>query len=174
MSLLEQLALLVSVGRFSGGVGRRLRLAAYLRLALPIVHIYSLGKVTKVGESGGLPDTGNLIFDAVGEAIIKVVPEGTFSITSDLRSNPIELSGIGPIKLVAAPCAPIFWRLERFVITQTAVLTYLGNHRKTLNQEKKSSINLLSSYALSLDIPFILIILLLRDLLRLLQLLKKL
>ena len=45
----------------------------------------------KIGGGGGLPDARNLIFDAVGKAIIKVVPEGTFSITSDLRSNPIEL-----------------------------------------------------------------------------------
>ena len=36
----------------------------------------------------------NLIFDAVGKAVIKVVLEGTFSITSDLQSNPIELHDI--------------------------------------------------------------------------------
>ena len=46
--------------------------------------MYSLGKVTKIREGGGLPDMGNLIFDVVGEAIIKVVPDGTFSITSDM------------------------------------------------------------------------------------------
>ena len=36
----------------------------------------------------------NLIFDAVGEAVIKVVAEDTFSITSGLRSNPIELHDV--------------------------------------------------------------------------------
>ena len=63
-------------------------------LVLPIVRIYSLGKVTKIGEGGGLPDARNLIFDVVGKAIIKVVPEGTFSVTSDLQSNPIELHDV--------------------------------------------------------------------------------
>ena len=74
----------------------------------------------------------------------------------------------------AAPCAHIFWRLERFVITQTVVLTHLGDPLKMLNQEKKSSINLSSSYALSLDKYYILIIPLLWDLLQPLSLLKKL
>ena len=63
-------------------------------LVLPIVRIYSLGKVTKIGEGGGLPDVRNLIFDVVGKAIIKVVPEGTFSVTLDLQSNPIELHDV--------------------------------------------------------------------------------
>ena len=69
-------------------------MAANFRLALPIACIYSLDKVTKIGESGGLPDARNLIFDVVGKAIIKVVPEGTFSVTSDLQSNPIELHNV--------------------------------------------------------------------------------
>ena len=70
-------------------------MAANFGLALPIARIYSLGKVTKIGESGGeLPDVRNLIFDAVRKAIIKVVPEGTFSVTLDLRSNPIELHNV--------------------------------------------------------------------------------
>ena len=69
-------------------------MAANFGLALPIVRIYSLDKVTKVGEGGGLPDARNLIFDAVRKAIIKVVPEGNFSVTSDLRSNPIELHDV--------------------------------------------------------------------------------
>ena len=45
---------------------------------------YSLDKVMKVGEGGGLPDTRNLIFDVVKEAVIKVVPEATFFVTLDL------------------------------------------------------------------------------------------
>ena len=48
----------------------------------------------QIGEGGGLPNVRNLIFDAVGKAVIKVVLEGTFSITSDLQSNPIELHDI--------------------------------------------------------------------------------
>ena len=59
-------------------------MAAIFRLALQIACIYSLGKVTKIREGGVLPDARNLIFDAVGKAIIKVVPEGTFSVTLDL------------------------------------------------------------------------------------------
>ena len=56
--------------------------------------MYSLDKVMKIGEGGGLSDARNLIFDAVGKAVIKVVPEGNFSVTSDLRSNPIELHDV--------------------------------------------------------------------------------
>ena len=48
----------------------------------------------KIREGGGLPDARNLIFDAVRKAVIKVVPEGIFSVTSDLRSNPIELHDV--------------------------------------------------------------------------------
>ena len=48
----------------------------------------------KIREGGGLPNARNLIFDVVGKAVIKVVPEGTFSVTSDLQSNPIELHDI--------------------------------------------------------------------------------
>ena len=69
-------------------------MAANFGLALPIACIYSLGKVTGIREGGGLPDVRNLIFDAVGKAVIKVVPEGTFSIISDLQSNPIELHNV--------------------------------------------------------------------------------
>ena len=69
-------------------------MVANFRLALPIAHIYSLDKVTKIREGGGLPDARNLIFDVVKKAVIKVVPERTFSVTSDLRSNPIELHDI--------------------------------------------------------------------------------
>ena len=36
----------------------------------------------------------NLIFDAVRKTIIKVVLEGTFSVTLDLRSNPIDLHDV--------------------------------------------------------------------------------
>ena len=53
-------------------------MVANFGLALPIARIYSLDKVTKVREGGGLPDTRNLIFDAVRKAVIKVVLEGTF------------------------------------------------------------------------------------------------
>ena len=47
----------------------------------------------------------------------------------------------------AVLCAPISWRLEKFVFTQTEVLTFLGDHRKTLNHEKKSFTPLSSSCA---------------------------
>ena len=48
------------------------------------------------------------------------------------------------------------------------VLTFLGDHRKTLKAEKKSSLNLSNSYGLSPDLLSTLTILLLQDLLRLL------
>ena len=50
--------------------------------------------MTKIGEGEGLPNARKLIFDAVRETVIKVVPEGTFSVTLDLRSNSIELHDI--------------------------------------------------------------------------------
>jgi len=81
------------VGGFHGGqVGRRLCLAAHLRLALPVVHVNGLGKVAEIREGGGLPDTRDLIFDAVRETIVEIVLEGTFSISSDLQSNPVEFN----------------------------------------------------------------------------------
>ena len=63
-------------------------------LAFPIAHIYNLSEVTKVGEGGGLPDTRNLIFDAVGKAIVKEMPESTFSVALYLQSNPIKFHNV--------------------------------------------------------------------------------
>ena len=48
----------------------------------------------KLGGGQWLPDAGDLILDAIREAVVEVVPKGTFSVSSDLRSNPIELNDI--------------------------------------------------------------------------------
>jgi hypothetical protein len=53
-----------------------------------------MDELSEVGESGWFPYAKDLIFDVVGKTIVKVVPEGTFSVASDLRSNPIELHDI--------------------------------------------------------------------------------
>jgi hypothetical protein len=65
-----------------------------LRLALPIACVDGLDELSEVRESGWFPYAGDLIFVAIGKTIVKVVPEGTFSIASDLRSDPIELHDI--------------------------------------------------------------------------------
>ena len=71
-----------------------LHLSAYLGLVLPIGCIDSLGELAKLGKGQQLPNAGDLILDAIRKAIIEVVPEGTFFISSDLQSNPIELNDI--------------------------------------------------------------------------------
>ena len=67
-------------------------MAAHFGLALPVACIDGLGEVVEIGEGGGLPDTRDLIFDAVGETVVEMVPEGTFSVSLDLRSNPVEFN----------------------------------------------------------------------------------
>ena len=71
-----------------------LHLPGDLRLALPIARVDSLGELAKLGEGRRLPDVGDLILDAIGEAVVEVVLKGTLSVSSDLRSNPIELNDI--------------------------------------------------------------------------------
>ena len=61
-----------------------LHLPADLRLALPIVCINSLGELAKLGKGWWLPNTGDLILDVIGEAVVEMVPKGTFSISSGL------------------------------------------------------------------------------------------
>ena len=83
------------VGGFHGGqVGRWLCLAAHFGLVLPVACIDGPGKVAEIGEGGGLPDTRDLIFDVVRETIVEVVLEDTFSISSNLQSNPIEFNNV--------------------------------------------------------------------------------
>ena len=67
---------------------------ANLGLALPIASVDSLGEGTEFGEGWRLSDAGEFILDAVGKAVVEVVPEGTFSVTSDLRGDPIKLHNV--------------------------------------------------------------------------------
>ena len=67
---------------------------AQLRLVLPVAHIYHMSKGSEFGEEAGLPNTRDLVLDAVGETIVKVVPEGTLSVATDLQSNMIEFYNI--------------------------------------------------------------------------------
>ena len=64
------------------------------RLALPIAHINSLDEGTEFVESHGFSDLRDLVLDSIRETIVKVVPEGTFSITPDLQSDPVEFNNI--------------------------------------------------------------------------------
>ena len=48
----------------------------------------------ELGESGRLSNIGDLILDTIGQTVIQVVPEGTFSIALDLHHDPVELSHI--------------------------------------------------------------------------------
>ena len=52
-----------------------LHLPADLRLVLPIVCVNSLGELVKLGKGRQLPDAGDLILDAVGKAVVEVVPK---------------------------------------------------------------------------------------------------
>ena len=45
-------------------------------------------------ESHGFSDSRDLILDSIRETIVKVVPKGTFSVTPDLRSDPVEFDNI--------------------------------------------------------------------------------
>ena len=71
-----------------------LHLPGDLGLAFQIVRVDSLGKLVKLGEGRQLPDAGDLILYAIREAVVDVVLKGTLSVSSDLRSNPIELNDI--------------------------------------------------------------------------------
>ena len=64
------------------------------RLALPIACINSLDKGTEFVESRGFSNLRDLVLDSIRETIVKVVLEGTFSITLDLGSNPVECDNI--------------------------------------------------------------------------------
>ena len=48
----------------------------------------------KFVESCGFSDSRDLIFDLIRETIVKVVPEGTFSITLNLQSDPVASNNI--------------------------------------------------------------------------------
>ena len=65
-----------------------------LGLVLPIVCINQLCQRVELGESGRLSNTGDLILDTIRQTVIKVVPEGTFSIALDLHCDSVELSHI--------------------------------------------------------------------------------
>ena len=71
-----------------------LHLLGDLGLALPIACIDSLGELAKLGEGQWFPDAEDLILDVIREAVVEVVPKGTLSVSSHLRSNPIELNDI--------------------------------------------------------------------------------
>ena len=81
----------ISRRRWDGG---RLRLTTNLRLAFPITHVDGLGELSEVGECGGFTNAGDFILDAVGEAIVEMVPESTFSVASDLRGYMVELHNV--------------------------------------------------------------------------------
>ena len=51
---------------------------------LPIVPINNLDKGMEFVESCGFSDSGDLVLDLIKETVVKVVLEGTFSITPDL------------------------------------------------------------------------------------------
>ena len=72
------------MGVFSEDISMGLHLLADFGLVLPIAHIDSLGELVKLGEGWWLPDMGDLILDAIGKAIVEVVPKGTFSVSPDL------------------------------------------------------------------------------------------
>ena len=65
-----------------------------LGLALPIVRIDRLCQRAELGESGRLPNVGDLVLDMIRQTVIKVVPEGTFSIAPDLCCDPVELDHV--------------------------------------------------------------------------------
>ena len=65
-----------------------------LRLAFPITCVNGLGELSKVGEHGGFTNVGDFILDVVGEAIVEMVPESTFSVASDLRGHMVELHDV--------------------------------------------------------------------------------
>ena len=71
-----------------------LHLLGDLGLALPIACVDSLGELAKLGEGWRLPNVGDLILHAIGEAVVEVVPKGTLSVSSHLQSKPIELNDI--------------------------------------------------------------------------------
>ena len=51
---------------------------------LPVAHIYHVSKGLEFGKGAGCPDTRDLILDAVGKTIVKVMLEGTLFIAADL------------------------------------------------------------------------------------------
>ena len=65
-----------------------------LRLAFPITRVDGLGELSEVGECGGFTNTGDFILDVVGETIVEMVPESTFSVASDLRGYTVELHDV--------------------------------------------------------------------------------
>ena len=71
-----------------------LHLSTQLGLVLPVACIYRMSEGLEFGEGAGLPNTRNLIFHAVGETVVKVVLEGTFSIAVDLQSDTIKFYDI--------------------------------------------------------------------------------
>ena len=64
------------------------------RLVLPIACINSLDKGTEFVESCGFSNSRDPVLDLIRETIVKVVLEGTFLVTPDLQSNPVEFDNI--------------------------------------------------------------------------------
>ena len=64
------------------------------RLALPIARVNSLDEGTEFVESCGFSNSRDLVLGSIRETIVKVVLEGTFSVTLDLQSDPVEFDNI--------------------------------------------------------------------------------
>ena len=58
------------------------------------MRVNSLDEGTEFVESCGFSNSRDLILDLIRETIVKVVPEGTFSVTPDLQSDPVEFDNI--------------------------------------------------------------------------------
>ena len=56
--------------------------------------VNSLDKGMEFVESRGFSNSRDLVLDSIRETIVKVVPKGTFSITLDLQSDPVEFDNI--------------------------------------------------------------------------------
>ena len=65
------------------------------KLVLPIVCANSMDVGIEFVESCGFSDSRNLILDMmIRETIVEVVLKGTFSITLDLQSDPVEFDNV--------------------------------------------------------------------------------
>ena len=51
-------------------------------------------KGLEFGKGTQLPDMRDLVLDAVGKTVVKVVPEGTFSVAMDLQSDTVEFHNV--------------------------------------------------------------------------------
>ena len=69
-------------------------MSAQLGLVLPVACVYHVSEGSEFGKGVRLANTRGLILDAVGETVVEVVPEGTFSIATDLQSDTVKLHNI--------------------------------------------------------------------------------